>query len=70
MTRLKVERLRRGLTQMELGFLAGVAQSDVSRIETVGEGPGSQLGRLGAALGVDPLCLTQKVELTIAEASA
>jgi len=33
MTKLKSERMRRGWSQQTLGFHAGVAASDVSRIE-------------------------------------
>jgi transcriptional regulator with XRE-family HTH domain len=52
---LAMHRRRRGLTQRQLGELAGVAHSTVQRLESLGRGAYPQtLRKLAAALGVEP----------------
>ena len=52
---LAAHRRRRGLTQRQLGELAGVAHTTVQRVESLGRGAYPQTVRkLAAALGVEP----------------
>jgi DNA-binding XRE family transcriptional regulator len=52
---LAKHRRRRGLTQRELGELAGVAHTTVQQLETVSRGAYPQtLRKLASALGVEP----------------
>jgi len=52
---LAAHRRRRGLTQRELGELAGVAHTTVQRLESLGRGAYPQtLRKLATALGVEP----------------
>jgi transcriptional regulator with XRE-family HTH domain len=52
---LALHRRRRGLTQRELGKLAGVAHTTVQRLESLGRGAYPQTVRkLALALGVEP----------------
>jgi DNA-binding XRE family transcriptional regulator len=56
---LAKRRRRRGLTQRQLGELAGVAHTTVQRLETLGRGAyPSTVAKLAAALGVEPEDLT------------
>jgi transcriptional regulator with XRE-family HTH domain len=51
---LATHRRRRGLTQRELGELAGVAHTTVQRLESLGRGAYPQtLRKLASALGVE-----------------
>jgi DNA-binding XRE family transcriptional regulator len=55
---LAVHRRQRGLTQRELGELAGVAHTTVQRLESLGRGAYPQtLRKLATALGVEPVDL-------------
>ena len=61
--RIKEARIRRGLTQMELAYLAKVDVAEVSRIETGRMNPyPTHAKRLGKFLGITPEELTQEVE--------
>jgi transcriptional regulator with XRE-family HTH domain len=52
---LAEHRRRRGLTQRQLGELAGVAHTTVQRLESLGRGAYPQTVRkLALALGVEP----------------
>jgi len=52
---LAKHRRRRGLTQRQLGELAGVAHTTVQRLESVERGAYPQtLRKLASALGVEP----------------
>ena len=52
---LATHRRRRGLTQRQLGELAGVAHTTVQRLESLERGAYPQtLRKLAAALGVEP----------------
>ncbi len=52
---LAAHRRRRGLTQRQLGELAGVAHTTVQRLESIERGAYPQtLRKLAAALGVAP----------------
>ena len=52
---LAVHRRRRGLTQRQLGELAGVAHTTVQRLETLSRGAYPQtMQKLASALGVAP----------------
>ena len=63
-TRLNAERVKRGLSQQELGFLARVGASDISRIETLRSRPyPGQAGRIAGVLGLEPEKLQELVEL-------
>jgi len=55
MKRLRVERLKRRWSQQRLGFLASVANSDISRFESGVLRPyPSQAQRLAEVLGIAP----------------
>ncbi len=55
---LATHRRRRGLTQRQLGRLAGVAHTTVQRLESLESGAYPQtLRKLAVALGVDPEAL-------------
>jgi len=55
---LAQHRRRRGLTQRQLGELAGVAHTTVQRLESVERGAYPQtLRKLAGALGVEPEAL-------------
>ena len=55
---LAAHRRQRGLTQRELGELAGVAHTTVQRLESLGRGAYPQtLRKLAASLGVEPVDL-------------
>jgi transcriptional regulator with XRE-family HTH domain len=57
---LAAHRRRRGLTQRQLGELAGVAHTTVQRLESISRGAYPQtLRKLAAALGVAPEDLLQ-----------
>jgi transcriptional regulator with XRE-family HTH domain len=63
MVRLKAERLRRGLTQQELGFHAHVTASDISRFERGWARPyPGQARRLSEALELSETDLLDEVE--------
>ena len=52
---LAAHRRRRGLTQRQLGELAGVAHTTVQRLESLSRGAYPQtLRKLATALGVEP----------------
>ncbi len=52
---LATHRRRRGLTQRQLGDLAGVAHTTVQQLESLGRGAYPQtLRKLALALGVEP----------------
>ena len=52
---LSTHRCRQGLTQRQLGELAGVAHTTVQRLESLGRGAYPQtLRKLATALGVEP----------------
>ncbi len=52
---LAQHRRRRGLTQRQLGRLAGVAHTTIQRLESCGRGAYPQtLRKLAVALGVEP----------------
>ena len=52
---LAMHRRRRGLTQRELGELAGVAHTTVQRLESLNRGAYPQtIQKLALALGVEP----------------
>jgi transcriptional regulator with XRE-family HTH domain len=52
---LAVHRRRRGLTQRELGELAGVAHTTVQRLESMSRGAYPQsVRKLASTLGVEP----------------
>ena len=52
---LAMHRRRRGLTQRQLGELAGVAHTTVQRLESMNRGAYPQtLRKLALALGVEP----------------
>jgi transcriptional regulator with XRE-family HTH domain len=52
---LAVHRRRQGLTQRQLGEVAGVAHTTVQRLESLSRGAYPQtLRKLAAALGVEP----------------
>ena len=52
---LAAHRRRRGLTQRELGELAGVAHTTVQRLESLSRGAyPSTVRKLATALGVEP----------------
>ena len=54
-TKMRAERLRRGLSQIALSYLSGVSASDVSKIETGKLQPyPSQGERLAQVLGLQP----------------
>jgi len=56
--KLAQHRRRRGLTQRQLGELAGVAHTTVQRLESLGSGAYPQTVRkLSTALGVEPKVL-------------
>jgi len=62
MVLLKAERLRQGLTQMELAHRAGLTQGDLCRIERGWSRPyPGQARRLAAALGCAPNDLLMEV---------
>ncbi len=55
---LAAHRRRRGLTQRQLGDLAGVAHTTVQRLESLSRGAYPQtLRKLAVALGVEPEAL-------------
>ena len=55
---LAAHRRRRGLTQRQLGELAGVAHTTVQRLESLGRGAYPRtLRKLAVALGVEPEAL-------------
>ena len=57
---LAQHRRRRGLTQRQLGRLAGVAHTTVQRLESLERGAYPQTVRkLAAALGVEPEALVE-----------
>ncbi len=57
---LAAHRRRRGLTQRQLGELAGVAHTTVQRLESCGRGAYPQTVRkLAVALGVEPEALVE-----------
>ena len=57
---LAAHRRRRGLTQRQLGELAGVAHTTVQRLESLERGAYPQTVRkLAAALGVEPEALVE-----------
>ena len=63
-TMLNAERVRRGLSQQELASLAGVATSDIRRIESLGLRPyPDQARRIAAVLELDSEELQELVEL-------
>jgi len=51
-SRIRVERERRGLTQIQLADEAGVSQATLSRIEVAGGGRASTLARISDALQI------------------
>ena len=52
---LAAHRRRRGLTQRQLGELAGVAHTTVQRLESLSRGAYPQtMQKLATALGIDP----------------
>jgi transcriptional regulator with XRE-family HTH domain len=64
LTRLRVARLQRGWTQLQLTARSGVHNADISKIETGRSRPyPRQAQALGAALGLDPACLQDEVAL-------
>ena len=61
MIRMKVERLRRGWSQQDLGYHARVQATDISRIERGRLIPyDSQADRLAKALGITPAQLLEQ----------
>ena len=63
MVKLKIERLRRGWTQQDLGYHARIAGTDISRIERGWMKPyPSQAARLAEVLGLDPRELLHEME--------
>ena len=69
MSRLKFERLRRGLSQQALGRLAQIAGPDISKIERGIQQPyPNQRTRLAAVIGISPeALLSETIPLDIAE---
>jgi transcriptional regulator with XRE-family HTH domain len=62
MVRLKLERLKRGWNQQDLGFRADMASTDISRIECGWLKPyPSQALRLAQVLGLKPEELLEEV---------
>jgi transcriptional regulator with XRE-family HTH domain len=61
--RIKVERIKRGLSQTQLGAAANIAASDISRIETGRFRPYKrQLARLARVLKLKPEQLLEAVD--------
>lgn len=60
---IRVERLRRGLSQMQLSLLTGISAQDISAIENGRRRPGSGWRRrLAGALGVPEDRLLERVD--------
>ncbi len=63
-TKLNAERVRQGMSQRELGFLAGVEASHISGIESLVLRPHpDQARRIAVVLEVEPEQLQELVEL-------
>jgi transcriptional regulator with XRE-family HTH domain len=60
---LAAHRRRRGLTQRQLGGLAGVAHTTVQRLESLERGAYPQtLRKLAVALGIEPEALVEEAQ--------
>ena len=71
MPALAAHRRRRGLTQRQLGRLAGVAHTTVQRLESLERGAYPQtLRKLAVALGVEPGALVGLSRAAVADALA
>ena len=64
MKRIKAERLRRGLTQMDIAKMCDIYPSDVSRAER-GVTWGEHAEKIAEALGIDPRNALDEVEAEI-----
>lgn len=70
MTRMKLERTKRGWSQQTLGFHAQIGAADVSKIENKRLVPGQgQAERIGRALGLRPDELQEAASGTIEAAN-
>src|ERR671932_2612551 len=68
LTRFRVLRRERGLTQQELGRKSGLSRSFLSQVETGNRVPSlSSLTRISAALGVMPIDVLVRDEQEISE---
>jgi ribosome-binding protein aMBF1 (putative translation factor) len=66
LTRMKIERMKRGWSQQTLGSHAHIGAADVSKIENKRLSPGKeQAKRIGRALGLRPDELQEAATVTI-----
>ena len=62
LTRMRVERMKRGWTQTYLASVSGVHNAEISKIETRRLTPyPKQAAALGRALGLDPASLQEEI---------